>query len=98
MAVRDVCVRHWLPIITFCPVNHLPDLIYVEVAFTDNTLDDECPVHELYGIRKRIRKVAQFKKKFMEDIAMDLFREFPNCASVKVTLAFGRHEVTLFED
>lgn len=97
MAIRDTQVRHWLPIITFCPVNHLPDLIYVEVAFTDSTLEGT-PVHELYGIRKRIRKVASFKKKFMEDIAMDLFKEFPNCASVTVTLAFGRHKVTLFED
>lgn len=94
MAVRYTQVRHWLPIITFCPVNHLPDLIYVEVAFRDDLLDNAAPVHELYGIRKRIRKVAQFKKKFMEDIAADLFREFNTCDYVTVSLAFGRHVVT----
>jgi len=98
MAVRHTQVRHWLPIITFCPVNHLPDLIYVEVAFRDDLLDDSAPVHELYGIRKRIRKIAQFKKKFMEDIAADLFREFTTCDYVTVTLAFGRHVVTHSED
>lgn len=97
MAVRLTQVRHWLPILTFCPVNHLPDLIYVEVQFQDYTLD-EMPVHELYGIRKRIRKVASFKKKFMEDIAADLFKEFPNCNAVTVSLAFGRHVVTHYEE
>lgn len=97
MAVRRTQIRHWLPIITFCPVNHLPDLIYVEVEFNDETLD-AMPVHELYGIRKRIRKVASFKKKFMEDIAADLFKEFQTCTSVTVTLAFGRHVVTHYED
>lgn len=97
MAIRDTHIRHWLPIITFCPVNHLPDLVYIEVSFTDNTLEDECSVHELYGIRKRIRKIAQFKKKFMEDIAMDVYKEFPDCYSVSVTLAFGRHKVTIWE-
>lgn len=93
MSGRIVNVRHWLPIITFCPVNHLPDLIYVTVEFEGT---DE--VHELYAIRKRIRKVAAWKKKFMEDIAEDLFREFRGCSAVTVKLAFGRHEVIRYED
>lgn len=92
MSGRIVNVRHWLPIITICPVNHLPDLIYVTVSF------DDMELHELYDIRKRIRKVASWKKKFMEDIAEDLFREFRGCTSVTVTLAFGRHEVIRYED
>ena len=32
-SVMFIVVRHWLPIITFCPVNHLPDLVYVSVEF-----------------------------------------------------------------
>lgn len=92
MAGRIVRIRHWLPILTFCPVNHLPDLIYVEVEFDDDEL------HELYAIRKRIRKIASFKKKFMEVICEELFSEFQGCTSVTVTLAFGRHVVTRYED
>lgn len=92
MAGSIVRIRHWLPIVTFCPVNHLPDLIYVEVEYGDNEL------HELYDIRRRIRKVASWKKKFMEGIAEDLFTEFSGCSSVTVTLAFGRHQVIRYEE
>lgn len=92
MPGRLVSIRHWLPIVTFCPVNHLPDLIYVTVEY------DDMDLHELYAIRKRIRKVASWKKKFMEDIAEDLFREFRGCTAVTVRLAFNRHEIVRYED
>jgi hypothetical protein len=88
MAYRSVSIKHWLPIVTVCPVNKLPDLIYVTVQFEDMKF------HELYTIRKRIRKIASWKCMFMEDIAELMFREFKGCSSVTVALLFGRHQVT----
>lgn len=84
---RTVIVRHWFPILTFCPVNGLPDLIYASVTFEDN-LD-----HELYAIRRRIRKLLSGRKRFMEDLADDLAREFPEATTVSIRLAFDRHVV-----
>lgn len=97
MATRRTQVRHWLPILTFCPVNHLPDLIYIEVEFEDD-VTFESPVRELYEIRRKIRKIASFKKMFMEDIAKQVYSAFQDCTAVTVTLAFGRHVVTHFEE
>lgn len=81
-----VSISHWLPVITFCPVNRLPDFLYITVTF-------ENEFQELYAIRKRIRKVASWKLKFMEDIAADLRKEFPSAVNIKVQLIFGRHVI-----
>mgnify|MGYP006982982209 CR=1 FL=1 len=88
---RTVQIRHWLPIVTFCPVNNLPDLIYVTLEFDDNEL------HELYDLRKQVRRLTSMKKMFMEDIAQLLFNELaPD--SVTVRLAFNRHVVTIYKE
>jgi hypothetical protein len=79
-------IRHWLPIVTFCPVNKLPDLIYVTLRFDNQFV-------ELYGARKRIRKVLSWKVKFMEDLAEDLLSEFPDATEITIRLLFGRHTV-----
>jgi hypothetical protein len=97
MASRRVLIRHWFPIVTFCPVNHLPDLIYIEVEFDDQSVE-ELPVHELYGIRRKIRAIAAWRKMYMEDICDLVFNAFPGCTAVTVTLALGRHVVTRYED
>lgn len=89
MNKRTVCVRHWLPIITFCPVNSLPDFIYVSITFEGNTFV------ELYGIRRKIRKSIQWKKIFMEDAAAILLSEIHGSSTVEVALMFGRHIVRL---
>lgn len=98
MAFRHVSVRHWLPILTICPVNNLPDLIYVTVDFIHDAYDVdpevEFPLYELYGVRKQIRQLASGKKMFMEDIAALLYKEIKGASSVTVTLLFGRHAVT----
>lgn len=86
---RIVKFRHWLPIITFCPVNGLPDLIYVTLEFDDAKLRD------LYQVRKQVRKLVSMKKMYMEDIAQRLLEQFPE-AMVTVRLAFDRHVVTVF--
>jgi len=78
-------VSHWLPIITFCPVNKLPDLIYIYVTFDTFT--------ELYAIRKRIRELVSFKKMFMEDVAKILLENIEEASLVEVRLAAGRHVV-----
>lgn len=83
---RVVRFRHWLPLITVCPVNNLPDLLYVTVEFNDSGLTD------LYRVRARIRKIVQFKRAYMEDLADKLLDEFPG-ATITVSLAFARHVV-----
>lgn len=89
-SIRSVTHRHWLPIVTFCPVNNLPDLIYVSVEFQN------APLAELYQLRKRIRKVVAWKKMYMEDVAEALAREFSHAHSVTVSLAFNRHVVKIY--
>lgn len=86
---RIVKFRHWLPILTFCPVNGLPDLIYVTLEFEDAKLRD------LYQVRKQVRKLVSMKKMYMEDIAQRILEEFPE-AIVTVRLALDRHVVTVF--
>lgn len=83
-------ISHWLPIITFCPVNGLPDVIYVYITFNDFA--------ELYAIRKKIRKLVNFKKLFMEDVAQILLKEINGASSVEVRLLTGRHLVKLNKD
>ena len=90
MASRIVSIRHWFPIITFCPVNHLPDLIYITVNFVGEE------VHELYQVRKKIRKIASWRKAFMEEIAQEVFDAFPDCETVNLNLMFNRHTVTIY--
>ena len=80
-------IGHWLPIITFCPVNNLPDFVYIYVTF-------ENEFQELYSVRKNIRKLIQFKKLFMEDIAQKIIEIYPTCTEVSVVLLTGRHVTT----
>lgn len=80
-------IRHWLPIVTFCPVNKLPDLIYISLEFNSFV--------ELYAVRKAIRKEVSMKCMFMEDIAVAISSLYPSAVSVTVTLAFNRHIVKL---
>ena len=89
---RSVTIRHWLPIVTVCPVNHLPDLVYASVTFDGHGLN------ELYAVRKRIRKTISWRKAYMEDLAAALAIEFPDAAEISVRLAFNRHVVKLEND
>lgn len=86
MATRRITVRHWLPIITFCPVNSLPDVVYVSLEFTNQFV-------ELYEVRRKVRKLLAWRKLFMEDAAAELRLAFPNADAVEVHLAFNRHVV-----
>lgn len=80
-------ISHWLPIVTFCPVNRLPDFIYITVTFESFA--------ELYAVRKRIKKIASWRLRFMEDIAQDVLLAMPAAKEVEVRLLTGRHVVTL---
>lgn len=86
--VQRIRISHWLPIITICPVNNLPDLIYVTVTFEDQFV-------ELYNARKRIKAVTNYKRAYMEDIASSVLKAFPLACEVEVKLLTGRHVVTL---
>jgi hypothetical protein len=89
-----VIIRHWLPIITYCPVNSLPDFIYVSVHVN---LDSAGQMLELYAVRRTVRRLVRGSKAFMEDIALHvqdhLLSEMGVRASVEVRLAFNRHVV-----
>lgn len=87
---RTVVIRHWFPIMTFCPVNHLPDFVYASVEF------DGDEVNELYAVRKKMRKLLSGRKAFMETLAEDLANAFPNATHVTVRLMFDRHEVHVY--
>lgn len=80
-------ITHWLPIITFCPVNKLPDLIFVSIEF-DHFM-------ELYSVRRQIKGILQFKCLFMEDCAEVLATAFPTASFIEVSLIFNRHTVKL---
>jgi hypothetical protein len=83
----DLTIGHWLPIVTFCPVNGLPDLIYVYVRFE--------VFKELYSVRKRIYQLLYWRTMYMEEIGETLLNEFQDASSVKVKLLTGRHIVTI---
>ena len=95
MAFNRTSIRHWLPIVTFCPVNNLPDLIYVTV---DYDYEGDREFVELYAIRKQVRKLVSWKKMFMEDIAEKVYNMFPECSAVTVSLLFNRHVVIRGEE
>jgi hypothetical protein len=84
-----VTIRHWLPILTFCPVNNLPDLIYVSLTIKSGKFV------ELYEARKKVRKLVSGRRMFMEDIASKIAHNFPEVDEVTVRLAFDRHVVTI---
>lgn len=84
--VVTITITHWLPIMTFCPVNNLPDFIFIEVEFHEFA--------ELYAVRKQLKKF-KYKKLFMEDIAKQVYEEFPSCACVTVRLMFNKHIVKI---
>lgn len=88
-----ICIRHWLPILTWCPVNNLPDLIYVTIHLE---VDGPGNMLELYGVRREVRKLVSGQKMFMEDIAL-LVREYyldkGVRTGVEVRLFLNRHVV-----
>jgi len=81
-------ITHWFPFVTFCPVNSLPDFIFIEITF-DNTFV------ELYAVRKNLRRLVQGKKIFMEDVLSLVAEHYSTASSITVRLAFNKHVVTL---
>jgi hypothetical protein len=84
-----VTISHWVPLLTFCPVNKLPDLLYVYVTFPAQQFV------ELYNVRKEIRAVAKGRTIFMEDLAKELLAHFDAATQVEISLMTGRHRVIL---
>lgn len=82
-------ITTWLPILTFCPENNLPDFIYVEVEFTTFV--------ELYAMRKKIRDLVFGKTMYMEDIATLVMQEV-KADKVTVRLMFNKHKVIIEGD
>lgn len=79
-------ITHWLPILTFCPVNGLPDFIFITLTFKGFI--------ELYSVRRAVRKLVSMRTMFMEDIAELVHNKYPE-ADVQVRLWFNKHCVEL---
>lgn len=90
-----VTIRHWLPILTFCPVNKKPDLVYVSVTFAER---ESSRIPELYAVRKTVRDMVSMQCMFMENIAILVSALFPAAVEVTVRLAFNRHVVTYYPE
>ena len=84
-----IIISHWLPIMTFCPVNNKPDFIFVELEFHRFV--------ELYAVRRKARKLLQGKKMFMEECAK-LLLESLQVERVTVRLMFNRHIVIMEQE
>ena len=86
----NITYKHWLPLITRCPVNGLLDICYVEVRSPDMV--------DLYKIRKIIHSYF-WKKEFMEDVAAGILDRVSQLkcrvTEVKMTLLFNRHKITV---
>lgn len=103
---RRVIYRHWWPVVTFCPVNHLPDFLWVSIQFRDRVTmpgvawpsgheSTFCQPPDLYAIRRTIRYVLRWRKLTMEEAAERLLAAFPEATGVRVALAFERHTVDM---
>lgn len=79
--------RHWLPLLTFCPANGLPDLVYVTIESGHS--------YNLYDVRAKVRAAFSGKKMYMEEICEQAGLLFPNTDAVEVRLAFNRHVVRM---
>jgi hypothetical protein len=77
--------RHWLPLVTRCPLSPLPDLGYVEVS-------SPAPI-EIHALRRAIFENA-WTVTFMEDLTERIADAAAELAGVPVRatyrLAFGR--------
>jgi NADPH-dependent 7-cyano-7-deazaguanine reductase QueF len=74
---------------TFCPVNRLPDFVYVYVTFPAEEFV------ELYNVRKQIRAAIKGRCEFMETLAKDLLTHFDAALQVEFVLMTGRHRIVL---
>ena len=94
--LKCITITHWFPIITRCPLSIWPDFVFVEVDYILTPMDDFFP--EIYHIRKTIRKTIQWKKAYMEDLALLLAetKELGNRATaIRVRFPFNRHIVEI---
>jgi hypothetical protein len=80
-------ITHWLPIVTRCPVNKLPDPVFITLTFDDFV--------ELYEVRRELRKRYSGLTIFMEDLAQAVLVDFPKARRVQVRLWFNKHTVTM---
>lgn len=92
----EIRISHWLPIVTFCPVNGGMDWLYITLTYSLKTGQEQVKYFpELYQIRRDLRKVVQGREMFMEDVAELVLDCFAAASAVEVALMFGRHVVKL---
>ena len=81
---RELTITLWLPIVTFCPVNKLPDLWFVSITFRAFV--------ELYAVRRALRRFNG-RTMFMEDVAEAVSVLYPEARRIEVRLMFNKHRV-----
>lgn len=91
-----VSYTHWLPVVTRCPVNGLPDALFLWVSL--DVPDDNTNTPELYALRKRCFGGFFMKKMFMEDVALEVFQRAKEAygdqlRTVELRLMFNKHHI-----
>lgn len=88
-------ISHWLPLVTRCPVNGLPDLCYIYVTIEGFA--------ELYEARKHLFSGFFMNKLFMEDMLKEVWtraKQLEVGGKIKVircevVLLGGRHRAVI---
>lgn len=90
--------RHWFPILTICPVNGMPDFIYVSIEWEAPT---ETAFLDLYLVRKLVRRTLSMRRISMEAasrlVLVAFYQQFRSVPSaITVSLMFNRHVTYLY--
>lgn len=97
--LRTVIVRHWWPIVTFCPFNGMPDFLWVSVQMLTVSPDYYSTAREevidLRIIRRKVRAAIGWKKISMEDACRKAAQALPGMfvQMVVVRMLASRHVV-----
>lgn len=95
-----IIISHWVPLVTRCPINGMPDFLYAEIHYE---LGETPDFPELYSVRKVIRNSVIFGERiYMEELtkrlATILFESDLRIHKVVVRMPFNRHRVEIERD
>lgn len=85
--VKETAVSHWLPFIIFHPTKRIPQIIYVEITF-------EGEFAELSTVIKRLRKLINFRKVYLQDLVDDILSTFSRVKKVSISVPLHRNKAS----